>query len=164
LFGWFYLVFLIAPILSTIGIKVLSINPFLYLVVWLPYSVLILSVFFITHIEKGAPVSTVFYNMSVNVVLFTLSISVSLSLLMGKKKAFVTARTGGTLPWYKFTPQFIIMSFLAFSAALLVVKDSIYNYITAFWALFDFVLLLPIFFMNREPRNSLMDSALLVKN
>ena len=164
LFGWFYLVFLIAPILATIGIKVLSISPFLYLVAWLPYSVLILSVFFITHIEKGAPISTIFYNMSVNVVLFTLSISVTLSLLMGKKKGFVTARTGGTLPWYKFTPQFIIMFFLAFSAVLLVVKGSVYNYITAFWALFDFVLLLPIFFMNREPKNSLMDSALLVKN
>lgn len=41
---------------------------------------------------------------------------------MGKKKAFVTARTGGTLPWYKFTPQFVIMFLLAFSAAFLVIK------------------------------------------
>ncbi len=162
-FGWFYLMFLIAPILDVIGIKVMSLTPILYFVAWLPYSILILSLFFITHVQKGAPIKTVFYNMSINVIMFTMSISVTINLLRNKKKPFITARTGGKVPWYKFTFQLILMVLLAFSAVFLVLKGTMYGYITAFWAIFDLILLLPIFFMNRIPRVSLMDATLLTK-
>jgi len=162
-FGWFYLMFLIAPILDLIGIKVMSLTPLLYFVAWLPYSILILSLFFITHFEKGAPLKTVFYNMSINVIMFTMSISATISLLMKKKKPFITARTGGTVPWYKFTVQFVLMALLAYSALMLAIKGTVYDYVTSFWASFDLILLLPIFFMNRTPKPSLMDSILLRK-
>ena len=37
IFGWFYLIFLLSPILEIVGIRVLTINNLLYLLAWLPY-------------------------------------------------------------------------------------------------------------------------------
>jgi cellulose synthase (UDP-forming) len=71
------------------------------------------------------------YNMSINVIIFTMSISVTISLLT-KKKPFITARTGGTVPWYKFTVQFVLMALLAYSAVMLAIKGTVYDYVTSF--------------------------------
>ncbi len=156
-FGWFYLIFLLAPIMDILGIKVLTINPTLYFFAWMPYTILLMTTFVLSHIDKKAPLKFVFYNMAANLLIFPLSISTTISVLRKKTKPFTTARTGGKMPWHKFWPQFLIMALLIISSAILIYRHSIYNDITVFWALFQLMLLLPIFFLNRTPKKSSMD-------
>ncbi len=157
LFGWAYLIFLLAPILDILGIKVLSMSPLLYFLAWIPYSIILMSTFLLSHIDKGAPLKFVYFNMCANLLLFPLSISVSINVLRKKRKPFTTARTGGKMPWHKFWPQFLFMFLLLFSSIILIYRYSIYNVITAFWAIFQFSLFLPVFFLNREAKESPMD-------
>lgn len=163
LYGWFYLVFLLAPTLAVLDIRVLTINALTYLLAWIPYTVINLGTFIATHIDKGTSIRTVFYNMASTVILFPLSISVTISTILRKRRPFTTARTGGLLPWYKFTPQFLIMASLAVSFVLLVMQHTWYGYITAFWAAFQFSLFTPIFFINRPARPSTLDAPVLKK-
>ncbi len=156
-FGWFYLIFLLAPVMDIFGIKVLTINPTLYFFAWMPYTILLMTTFILSHIDKGAQLKFVFYNMAANLLIFPLSISVTISVLRKKMKPFTTARTGGKVPWHKFWPQFLIMFLLILSLIILIYKHSIYNDITAFWAFFQFFLLLPIFFLNKTPKKSSID-------
>lgn len=157
LFGWFYLMFLLAPILDILGVRLLVMNTYLYLLAWMPYTVILMFTFVMIHIDKGAPKKYVFYNMAANLILFPLSIAVTLSVIMKEKKPFTTARTGGKMPWYKFSPQIIIMVAVFTASILLVYRGGFYNYITAFWGFFQFMLLVPVFFLNRTPRESSID-------
>lgn len=157
LFGWFYLMFLLAPILDIFHVRVLIMNPYIYILAWLPYTIVLMFTFIMTHVDKGAPMKYVFYNMAANLVLFPLSISVTLSVILKKKKPFTTARTGGKLPWYKFLPQIIIMVSIFIASSILTYEGGFYNYITAFWGYFQFMLLTPIFILNRTPRESSID-------
>ena len=157
LFGWFYLIFLLAPILDILGVRLLVMNTYLYLLAWMPYTVILMFTFAMIHIDKGAPKKYVFYNMAANLILFPLSIAVTLSVIMKKKKPFTTARTGGKVPWHRFSPQIIIMVAVFTASILLVYRGGFYNYITAFWGFFQFMLLVPVFFLNRTPRESSID-------
>jgi len=157
LFGWFYLIFLLAPILDVFHVRILVMNPYIYILAWMPYTIVLMFTFIMTHIDKGAPLKYVFYNMAANLVLFPLSISVTLSVILKKKRPFTTARTGGKLPWYKFSPQIIIMIAVFIASSILAYEGGFYNYITAFWGYFQFMLLTPIFILNRIPKESSMD-------
>ena len=157
LFGWFYLIFLLAPILDVLGIRMLVMNPYTYILAWMPYTVILMFTFVMTHIDKHAPLRYVLYNMSANLVLFPLSISVTLSVLLKRRKPFTTARTGGKLPLYKFSPQIIMMVLIGISSFILVYRGGFYNYITAFWGFFQLFLLTPVFLLNKESKESLMD-------
>ncbi len=157
LFGWFYLMFLLAPILDIFHVRILVMNPYVYLVAWVPYTIILMFTFIMTHVDKGAPLKYVFYNMAANLVLFPLSISVTLSVILKKKKPFTTARTGGKLPWYKFLPQMVIMAAILTASSILTYEGGFYNYVTAFWGYFQFLLLTPVFILNRTPRESSMD-------
>ena len=157
LFGWFYLMFLLAPILDIFHVRILVMSPYIYLLAWVPYTIVLMFTFIMTHVDKGAPLKYVFYNMAANLVLFPLSISVTLSVILKKKKPFTTARTGGKLPWYKFLPQLIIMAAIFIASSILAYRGGFYNYVTAFWGFFQFMLLMPIFVLNRTPKESSMD-------
>ena len=157
LFGWFYLVFLLAPIFDVLGIRMLVMNTYVYILAWMPYTIILMFTFIMTHIDKHAPLKYVLYNMSANLVLFPLSISVTLSVLMKRKKPFTTARTGGKLPLYKFSPQIIMMILIGISAFILVYRGGFYNYITAFWGFFQIILLAPVFLLNRASKESSLD-------
>lgn len=124
---------------------------------WLPFSIVNLSTLVFTHLAKKGSLKKVFYNMSINVILFPLSIMVTIFTVLRKKKPFTTARTGGMLPWYRFTPQFILMIALPFAIAILISDHTWYSYITAFWGCFQFTLLLQIFWLNRIPKKSMID-------
>jgi len=156
-FGWFYLIFLISPILQIFGIKVLTINALLYLLAWLPYTILLMTTFTFSQVLKKAPLKFVFYNMAANVLIFPLSISTSISALLKKSKPFTTARTGGELPLYRFWPQITIIFLLPIAAIVLILQHNTFAYISAFWAFFQFALLMPIFWLNKDPRASSMD-------
>ena len=157
-FGWFYLIFLISPILDMLGIRVLTINNILYFFAWLPYTILVMTTFILSHIEKGAPLRFAFYNMAANVLIFPLSIYASIGVLLGKKRPFTTARTGGNLPWIHFWPQITIMLLLLVASIYLALQHTVYGYISAFWGFFQLMLLLPIFWLNRPPKESSMDT------
>lgn len=158
LYGWFYLIFLISPILAALGIRVLSINLTTYIIAWVPYTVLNLGTFIVTHLDKKASLKTVYYNMAANVVIFPVSIMATLGVLFKKRKPFKTARTGGKLPWYRFWPQLTIMAGLIFSIFVLVRSGNWYGYVTAFWAVFQLLLILPVFWLNRSPKQSMIDA------
>lgn len=162
LYGWFYFIFLISPILAAVGVRILSINLITYLIAWVPYSILNMGTFIITHLDKKATLKTVYFNMAANVVVFPISIMASLGVLFKKKKPFKTARTGGKLPWYKFTPQFLLMGGLLISMFILIREGGWYGYVTAFWGAFQFSLILPIFWLNRSPKPSMMDAQALI--
>ena len=157
-FGWFYLIFLISPILDMAGIRVLTINNILYFFAWLPYTILVMTTFILSHKEKGAPLRFVFYNMAANVLIFPLSIYASIDVLLKKKRPFTTARTGGKLPWSHFWGQITIMILLLIASTYLLLQHTVYTYISAFWGFFQFTLLIPIFWLNRNPRESSMDA------
>lgn len=157
LFGWFYLIFLLAPILDVLGVRMLVMNPYIYILAWMPYTIILMFTFVMTHIDKHAPLRYVLYNMSANLVLFPLSISVSLSVLMKRKKPFTTARTGGRLPLYKFSPQITMMVLIGIASSILIYRGGFYNYITAFWGFFQFILLAPVLMLNRVSKESNMD-------
>ncbi len=163
LYGWFYLIFLLAPFLAVIGVRILTVNIYVYVLAWLPYSIINLGTFVITHLDKKAPLRTVFFNMSSNVILFPLSIMATIGVVFHKKRAFVTARTGGRLPWWRFWPQFTFMFLLLFSIAFLVRSGTWYGYITSFWAAFQLSLLMPIFWLNRTAKTSLLDAPAFVR-
>jgi cellulose synthase (UDP-forming) len=158
LFGWFYLIFLLSPILDLVGIRVLTISDLLYLFAWLPYTILVLTTFILSHVEKGGKLRFAFYNMCANILIFPLSISASISALMKKTKPFTTARTGGKLPWTHFWSQITIMVFLFISSVYLVLQNNLFTYISAFWGFFEMLLLLPIFWLNKNPKESIMDT------
>ncbi len=158
LFGWFYLIFLLSPILDLVGIRVLTINDLLYLFAWLPYTILVLTTFILSHLEKGAPLRFAFYNMCANVLIFPLSISATISVLLKKHKPFTTARTGGKLSWSHFWAQITIMVFLFIASIYLVLQNNLFTYISAFWGFFEITLLLPIFWLNKAPKESSMDT------
>jgi cellulose synthase (UDP-forming) len=123
----------------------------------MPYTIILMFTFVMTHIDKHAPLRYVLYNMSANLVLFPLSISVSLSVLMKRKKPFTTARTGGRLPLYKFSPQITMMVLIGIASSILIYRGGFYNYITAFWGFFQFILLAPVLVLNRVSKESNMD-------
>lgn len=158
LYGWFYMIFLISPILAALGIRVLSVNLFTYLIAWVPYTILNLGTFIVTHLDKKASLKTVYYNMAANVVIFPISIIATLGAVFKKRKPFKTARTGGKLPWYRFWPQFTIMFGLIASIFILLASRNWYDYITAFWGAFQVSLILPVFWLNRSPKPSIMDA------
>ncbi|ARD84957.1 glycosyltransferase [Ferroplasma acidiphilum] len=157
IFGWFYLIFLLSPILEIVGIRVLTINNLLYLLAWLPYTILLMTTFTLSQVSKKAPLRFVFYNMAANLLIFPLSISTSISVLLKKSKPFTTARTGGNIPLYRFWPQFTILILLPLAAIYLILQHNTFSYITAFWAFFQFTLLMPVFWLNKTPRASSMD-------
>lgn len=158
LYGWFYMIFLISPILAALGIRVLSVNLSTYLIAWVPYTILNLGTFIVTHLDKKASLKTVYYNMAANVVIFPVSIIATLGAVFKKRKSFKTARTGGKLPWYRFWPQFTIMFGLVVSIFVLLASGNWYDYITAFWGAFQVSLILPVFWLNRAPKPSIMDA------
>lgn len=158
LYGWFYMIFLISPILAVIGVRVLSVNLITYLVAWAPYTILNLGTFIVTHLDKKASLKTVYYNMAANVVIFPVSIMATLGVLLKKRKPFNTARTGGKLPWYRFWPQLTIMSGLVIAIFFLLRSGNWYDYITAFWAAFQLTLIVPVFWLNRSPKPSIIDA------
>jgi cellulose synthase (UDP-forming) len=157
IFGWFYLIFLIAPMLQILGVRVLTVNTFLYFLAWLPYTILLMTTFVLSQVSKKEPLRFIFYNMTANLLLFPLSISASISALLGKSKPFTTARTGGKLPFYHFWPQLIIIVLLPIAGIYLLLLHTTFTYITSFWAIFQFILLMPLFWLNRNPRVSSMD-------
>lgn len=157
LFGWFYLMFLLAPVLDVLGVRILVMNVYIYLLAWMPYTIILMFTFVMTHVDKKAPMRYVFYNMAANLVLFPLSISVTLSVIMKRRKPFTTARTGGKVPWRRFTPQIIMIIAVMTASILLLFRGGIFNYITVFWGFFQVMLLLPIFLLNRNPKESSMD-------
>jgi hypothetical protein len=95
--------------------------------------------------------------MAANLLIFPLSISTSISVLLRKSKPFTTARTGEKLPLYRFWPQAIIIILLPLAAIYLILQHNTFSYITAFWVVFQFTLLMPIFWLNKTPRASSMD-------
>ncbi|MEM0139614.1 MAG: glycosyltransferase family 2 protein [Ferroplasma sp.] len=151
-FGFAYLVFLLAPFLDIIGIKVITINTTLYILAWMPYTVLNLTAFIYSQLNKKAPWHYVFYNMAANAVIFPTSIISAISVLFKKKKPFITARTGDKLPLYHFWPQLIIIVILSISVGFLLYRHTIFDDVTAFWALFQIMLLSPIFILNKTPK------------
>jgi cellulose synthase (UDP-forming) len=157
LFGWFYLIFLLAPLLDVLHIRVLVMNPYIYILAWMPYTAILMFTFIMTHMDKKAPIKYVFYNMAANLILFPLSISVTLSVIMKKKKPFTTARTGGKLPWYRFWPQMTLLVLVMIASSLLVYHGGFYNYVTAFWGYFQCMLLFPLFMLNKPPKESSID-------
>jgi cellulose synthase (UDP-forming) len=157
-FGWFYLIFLISPVMDMIGIKVLTINNLLYFLAWLPYTILVMTTFILSHIEKGAPLRFAFYNMAANVLIFPLSIYATVGVILRKKRPFTTARTGGKLPWTHFWGQITIMILLSVASTYLILQQTVYSYISAFWGLFQLSLLIPIFWLNKNPKESSMDA------
>ncbi len=163
LFGWFYLIFLIAPVLSLIGIYVISMNYLFYILIWMPYSLFSIIAFSVLQLHKRAPKKYIFLNMSANIIMFPLSIEVTLSTIMHKKRPFTTARTGGVLPWRRFWPQFMFMFLLFLSGIFLIMRGGIFNYITAFWAFLQFTFFIPVFFINRVPKISNMDKPVFVE-
>ncbi|MEM4068563.1 MAG: glycosyltransferase family 2 protein [Thermoplasmatales archaeon] len=162
LYGWFYLIFLISPILATLGIRVLSLNLMTYLIAWVPYTILNLGTFIVTHLDKKASLRTVYYNLAASTIMFPVSIMATIGVILKRRKPFKTARTGGKIPWYRFWPQFTIMFGLIISIFFLVSSGSWYGYVTAFWAAFQLILLLPIFWLNRSPKPSIMDAKTLI--
>jgi len=157
-FGWFYLIFLLSPILDILGIRVLTISNLLYFLAWLPYTMLVMTTFVLSHVEKKAPLRFVFLNMAANILIFPLSISATISALLKKSRPFTTARTGGKVPWSHFWPQITIMVFLFIASIYMVIQNNVYTDISAFWGFFQFMLLVPVFFLNRTPRESSIDS------
>jgi len=156
-FGFFYIVFLIAPFLDVLGIKVLTVNSIIYFFAWLPYTIIVMFSFFYSNVSKGAPFRYLLYNMGANMLMFSLSIQSVIYAILRKKKPFTTARTGGTMPWRWFWPQFTMMFLLGFSSVYLIIHFSLYNAITAFWAVFQFILFIPVIFINRPVKQSEMD-------
>ncbi|SMD31443.1 glycosyltransferase [Picrophilus oshimae] len=163
LFGWFYLIFLLAPALSLLGIYVLSFNYVGYIIIWMPYSIFSILAFSILQLQKGAPKRYIFLNMAANIIMFPLSINATISTVMHKKRPFTTARTGGVLPWIRFWPQFAFMILLFTSGILLIIRGDLFNYITAFWAFLEFTFFIPIFFINRAPRISNIDKPVFIE-
>jgi cellulose synthase (UDP-forming) len=156
-FGWFYLIFLLSPILDMVGIRVLTINNTLYFFAWLPYTMVVLTTFIFSQVSKKAPLRFIFFNMAANVLIFPLSISATISVMRKKIKPFTTARTGGKLPWSHFWVQIVIMAGLLIASVYMLFQDSAYAYITGFWGFFQFMLLMPIFWLNKAPKESSMD-------
>ena len=158
LYGWFYLPFLLAPILMILGVQVLLIPEWLYFVAWLPYGVVVLGLFAMTQIRRGGSPSTVYLNLAANLIMFPVSISATLSALARRRRPFTTARTGGRLPWYRFWPQFAVMASIAVALPFLLLQGGWFGYVTAFWAIFQLTLFLPIFWLNQRPRPALIDA------
>ncbi|WP_287961504.1 glycosyltransferase family 2 protein [Acidiplasma sp.] len=161
LFGWFYLIFLLSPLFNIFGIYVSALNIYVYLLAWILYPLILTMTFVLVYMDRGAPLKSVFYNLAANLILFPISISATFGVIFKGGRSFKTARTGGKLPWYKFSPQIIIMIVLFVASSMLVYKGGILDIITAFWGFYQFVLLTPVFVLNRASKESSLDSSVL---
>jgi len=162
--GWAYLFQMILPIAFLLfSVRPLNLDLPTYIAIVLPYTGFTLSAFLLTFLKAGNSIKDVFFNLSMNIVSFPITIGASIQALRGKPKAFVTARTGENIPWRRLWPQLLLVSLLTASIikGILFDLDSWFYVVNIFSAAFHLVMLLPIFKINSSSKESSLDAKIL---
>lgn len=165
--GWAYLIQMILPISFLLfNIKPLALDSTSYVVVVLPYTIFTLATFLISIIKTGNPLKYVFYNLSMNIISFPITVGASIQAIRKKRTSFVTARTGNNVPWRQLWPQLSLIVLLTASIikGILFGSDSWFYIVNIIGAAFHLIMLLPIFKLNTSPKSSTLDMKIFHSN
>ncbi len=168
LFGLAFFFLMICPVIYLLfKVPTYFARPEIYLLTFLPYIVLSLSVFYMVMGTRNYRISDLFLGQLLGICTFSVYIRGAVSALLGVKTTFgVTQKSRGkAIPYLKLWPQ-IAMILLNFIAIVWGINRFIYEkepavLVNGFWALYHFMGLSAIFYFNEEDTSKITCKRLL---
>ena len=157
LVGFAFTVLMFFPVLY-LFFKVPSffINPDIYLLTFLPYIMLTMTVFYTVLGDRNYAVKDLFLGQLLGSITFTVYVRAALSSMFGVKTTFgITAKgRGSVIPYYRLWPQLGILA-LSFCALVWGINRFIYErepavLVNSFWAGYHCLVLSSVFYFNYQ--------------
>lgn len=157
--GMAYFVLMLCPITHVFfELTVFNMNPLLYGVLFLPYFLLSLSIFFISMYRRNYRFNDIMLGVLLGFICFPVYVRAFLAALVGIRSSFnVTEKRnlGGSVPYRVFLPQLIMwtVNFIAmiWCAQRLFVEANLSLAVSMVWMTYHFTLLSSIFFYRLSP-------------
>lgn len=159
--GWVNFIFMVLPMLNIFfGVKPLRADVFTYLMIFLPYMIFSLNMFYMGMEQRGYRVTDMLLGQQINFLCFPIHMSSAIAGILGLKRPFGVTPKGvsGRMSWLSLWPQ-LLMLFLSAFAFLW----GMYRYfftgsdretsaivINSIWCLYHVVLLSGLFRLNRS--------------
>lgn len=158
--GWVNFIFMILPMLYIFfGVKPLHADVFTYLMIFLPYMLFSLNMFYMGMEQRGYRVTDMLLGQQINFLCFPIHMSSAIAGILGLKRPFGVTPKGvsGRMSWLSLWPQLLmlVLSAIAFIWGMyryLVGSDRETSaiVINSMWCLYHVVLLSGLFRLNRR--------------
>jgi len=163
--GWAFFFLMICPIIYLIfGIPSYFMNPYVYLLLYVPYFIFSLTIFFTTMFKRKYHLAQVYYGIILSNLSFPILMKAAIYGLLNKQIPFEITTKGKsqTMSYFSLWPWVIMIFFniLAIMFGIQTLITAINNYNTAivyaisiniFWCLYHTFMLLFIYYFNANP-------------